>query len=140
MDHTKSYKRYGSVSYKLEFPQTTNPIFCVSCLKKVIGKNIPTQTVLPELDEEGRIILDPECILQTHMKKLMHRNLTQYIIQWKNLPVKKATWEDEEFIQKNSHLVIIEDNASFKRGAFYTLNIVVYRAMNSQLVAILILN
>ena len=44
------------------------------------------------------------------------QNLTQYLIQWKNLPVEEATWENEEFIQKNQHLVSIEDNASFKRG------------------------
>ena len=51
----------SSVSYKLEFPPRTklHLVFHVSCLKKVIGQNIPTQTVLPELDEEGTIILEP---------------------------------------------------------------------------------
>lgn len=108
----------GSFSYKLELQPTTKiyPFFHVSCLKKVIGQNIPTQIVLPELDEEGRIILELECILQTCMKKLRNKTLTQYLIQWKNLLVEEATWEDEEFIQKNPHLVSIEYNASFKRG------------------------
>ena len=111
-------QKIGSVAYKLELPPPTkiHPIFHVSCLKKVIGQNIPTQIVLPELDEEGRIILEPECILQTCMKKLRNKTLTQYLIQWKNLPVEEATWENEEFIQKNPHLVSIEDNTSFKRG------------------------
>ena len=111
-------QKIGSVSYKLELPPTTkiHPVFHVMCLKKVIGQNIPTQRVLQELYEEGRIILEPECILQTHIKKLRSRTLTQYLIQWKNLPVEEATWEDEEFIQKNPHLVSIEDNASLKRG------------------------
>ena len=99
-------------------PPTTkiHPIFYVSCLKKVIGQNIPTQIVLPKHDEEGRIILEPECILQMCTKKLRNKTLTQYLIQWKNLLVEEATWEDEEFIQNNPHLVSIEDNASFKRG------------------------
>ena len=102
--------------------------------EEVIGKNICTQTILPKLDEEGRIILEPECILQTRTKKLRNKTLTQYLIQWKNLPVEEATWENEEFIQKNQHLVSIEE------GACYALNIIVYRVMYSQLVAILILN
>lgn len=107
----------GSVAYKLELPPTKKIyiVFYVSCLKKVIGENIPTQIVLPELHDEGRIILEPKCILQTCMKNLRNRTLTQYLIQWKNLLVEKAIWEDEEFIQKNPHLVIIDDNASFKR-------------------------
>ena len=32
----------------------------VSCLKRVIGDKIPVQTILPELDEEGKFILEPE--------------------------------------------------------------------------------
>ena len=53
-------KKIGSISYKLELQPTIkiHPIFHVSCLKKVIGQSIPTQIVLPELDEEGRIILE----------------------------------------------------------------------------------
>ena len=71
-------QKIGSVAYKLELPPTTkiHPIFYVSCLKKVIGQNIPTQTVLPELDEEGRIILELERILQKHTKKLRNKTLT----------------------------------------------------------------
>ena len=46
-------QKIGCISYKLELPPTTKiyPVFHVSCLKKVIGKNIPTKIVLPELDE-----------------------------------------------------------------------------------------
>ena len=108
----------GSVAYKLQLPPTTKMhlVFHVSYFKKVIGQNIPTQTVVLELDEEERIILEPKCILQTCMKKLRNRTLTQYLIQWQNLLVEEAIWEDKRFIQKNPHLVSIEDNAYFKRG------------------------
>ena len=52
----------GSIVYKLELPaySRVHPIFYVSILKKVISKKLPIQTILPELDEEGKIILDLE--------------------------------------------------------------------------------
>ena len=52
------------MAYKLELPNSSrvHPFFHVSCLKKVIGDKLPFQTMLPELNEEGKIILDPEDI------------------------------------------------------------------------------
>jgi len=41
------------------------PVFHVSCLKKVICEKIQVQTILPELDEEGKIILELEAIIKT---------------------------------------------------------------------------
>jgi len=41
-----------------------HPVFQVSCLKKVIGDKLPVQTILPELDEEGKIILEPEAVTE----------------------------------------------------------------------------
>jgi len=37
-------------------------VFHVSCLKKVIGDKLPIQTILPKLNEEGKIILEPEAV------------------------------------------------------------------------------
>ena len=70
--------KIGSIAYKLELPPTTkiHPVFHVSCLKKIIGQNIPTQIVLIGLDEEGTIILEPECIVQTCTNKLRKKTLT----------------------------------------------------------------
>ena len=62
----KVLQNIGSVAYKLELPTSSrvHPVFHVSCLKKVIGDKIPVQMILPKLDEEGKIILDPEEIIE----------------------------------------------------------------------------
>ena len=58
----KVLQKIGSMDYKLELLASSrvHPVFHVSCLKKVIGDKIPVQTMLPELDEEGKVILEPE--------------------------------------------------------------------------------
>jgi hypothetical protein len=45
--------------YKLEFPPSSrvHPIFHVSYLNKVIENKILVQTILPDIDEEGKVIL-----------------------------------------------------------------------------------
>ena len=62
----KVLQKIGSMAYKLELPATSrvHPVFHVSYLKKVIGDKIPIQTILPKLDEEGKVILEPEKILK----------------------------------------------------------------------------
>jgi hypothetical protein len=57
----KALQRIGSMTYKLELPRSSHvhPFFHVSCLKKVIGDKILVQTILPDINEEGKIILEP---------------------------------------------------------------------------------
>ena len=62
----KVLQNIGTMAYKLELPASSqvHPIFHVSCLKKFIGENILVQTILLELDEEGKIILEPEAVME----------------------------------------------------------------------------
>jgi hypothetical protein len=66
----KVLQKIGTIAYKLELPASSrvHSVFHVSCLKKVIGDKIPVQTILPELDEEGKIILEPEAITDTRIR------------------------------------------------------------------------
>ena len=63
----KVLQNIGIMAYKLDLPASSRvpPVFHVSCLKKVIGENIPVQTIFLELDEEGNIILEPEAVTKT---------------------------------------------------------------------------
>ena len=78
-DNKLSPKYYGpykvlqkivTMAYKLELPASSwvHLVFHVSCLKKVIGDNILVQTILQKNDEEGKIILDPEVIIETRIR------------------------------------------------------------------------
>jgi hypothetical protein len=91
----------------LELPASSrvHPVFHVSCLKKVIGDKIPVQTILVELDEEGKIILEPEAITDIRILQLRNRSISEYLIKWRKLPTEDSTWEDESFIQKHPELL-----------------------------------
>jgi hypothetical protein len=64
----KVFQKIGTMAYKLQLPASSQVhlVFHVSCLKKVIG-NKPVQTILLELDEEGKIILDPKVVTETRI-------------------------------------------------------------------------
>jgi hypothetical protein len=66
---------------------------------------ILVQTIFPELDEEGKIILDPEAITDTRIRQLRNRSISEYLFKWRKLPAEDSTWEDESFIQKHPELL-----------------------------------
>jgi hypothetical protein len=80
-------------------------VFHVSCLKKVIGDKIPVQTIFPELDKEGKTILEPEAITDIRICHLRNRSISEYLIKWRKLSTEDSTWEDESFIQKHPELL-----------------------------------
>jgi hypothetical protein len=73
----KVLQKIGIMAYKLELlvSSRVHLVFHVSCLNKVIGDKIPIQTILLELDEEGKIILDPEAITDTRIHQLKNRSI-----------------------------------------------------------------
>ena len=67
-------QKISTMAYKLELPATSRVhlVFHVSCLKKVIGDKLPVQSILLELDEEGKIILEPEVGIETRTRQLQN--------------------------------------------------------------------
>ena len=59
------------MAYKLEIPASSRVhlVFHVSSLKKVIGDKLLVQTILPELDEEEKIILEPEAVMNVEIQQ-----------------------------------------------------------------------
>jgi len=112
-------RKISQVAYGLDLPNHSriHNVFHVSCLKKVLGNQQKAQTVLPTLDEEGRIVLEPEAIIATRERRLRSRIIKEYLIKWKNLPEEDAAWESEEFLTIHPSLPCFEDKASFKGEA-----------------------
>ena len=91
----KVLQKIGSIAYKLELPPSSyiHPVFHVSCLKKVIGTNFRTQTILQELDNEGFIIFELEDILNKRTPQLISQSIKEVLIHWCDMQPKYATWE-----------------------------------------------
>ena len=65
---------------------------------------MPIQTILPDLDEEEKVILEPEKILEIKTNSLRNRVIIEYLVKWKNLWVEDSMCKDESFIDKDLHL------------------------------------
>jgi hypothetical protein len=71
----KVLQRVGSMDHKLEFHPYShvNPVFHIYFLKKVIDNKILIQTILLEINKQGKIILEP--------KKSLKQGLRSYKIE-----------------------------------------------------------
>ena len=106
-------RRVGEVAYELELPKGSkiHNVFHVSCLKKAVGQQVATSSELPPLDEEGQLVLIPKEILQERERKLRSRIIQEFLVKWKDLPIKDATWEGEQVLQ-HPNLKFLEDKQS----------------------------
>ena len=94
-------RRIGEVAYELELPECSkiHNVFHVSRLKKVLGQHVIPSNELPPLDNEGKLALHLEIILDKRERKLRNRTITEYLVKWKQLPNEDATWEKEEVLK-----------------------------------------
>ncbi len=86
-------RRIGEVTYEVELPENSkiHNIFHVSRLKKVLKKHISPCVDLPPLDNERKLILEPEIILDKRDRRLRNRTILEYLLKWKNLPREDTT-------------------------------------------------
>ncbi|XP_073268339.1 uncharacterized protein [Populus alba] len=108
MDHTLKRhletisKRIGMVAYELKLPEGSliHPVFHVSLLKKKVGDATIVSSKLPVSDKEGRMRIMPLAILDRKLMKKGNRASTAVLVQWSNLYLEDATWEDLSDLQK----------------------------------------
>ena len=71
-------------------------VFHVNLLKQYIPREDHVlnddQTVMPT---QGILQLQPNRILETRERKLRNRMIRDHLVQWKDYPIKDATWEEE---------------------------------------------
>lgn len=100
-------RKVGEVAYELELPlgSRIHNVFHVSRLKKAVGQQISPCKELPPLDDEGKLTLEPEALLDVRERRVKRKNIIEYLILWKGLPEEDATWEGEEiFNHPNLHI------------------------------------
>lgn len=98
----KVLRRIREVAYEIELLENSkiHNVFNVSRLKKVPRQQVNPCIELTPLDDEGKLVLEPEVILDKHERSLRNRTILEYLVKWKNLPEEDATWVGEEIISR----------------------------------------
>lgn len=94
----KIIEKISFVAYKLELPSRSciHHVFHVSLLKRRLGGEQIALPQLPAVLEDDRISLKPQAVLE----KRMRNKKSEVLVHWQGLSLAEATWEDQEFIQK----------------------------------------
>jgi hypothetical protein len=97
--------RYGPVAYRLQLPETLSAVhnmFHVSQLKKCL--RIPDRTI-----DVVDVALEPDLTYSEHPIRVLDqkdrvtlkRTLKFYKVQWNQHTEDEATWETQDFLEKN---------------------------------------
>lgn len=76
-----------------------HPGFHVSQLEKHIGSKAIPSPNLPMVTADGTVKTGPAAVLQVRQVPWHNLPVVQWYIQWENLPLEDATWEDADFIK-----------------------------------------
>jgi hypothetical protein len=92
-------ERYGPVAYQLQLPETLSDVhnvFHVSQLKKCL--RVPNRTI-KVID----VALEPDLTYSEHSVRVLDRRkaLKFYKIKWNQHTEDEATWETQDFLDKN---------------------------------------
>jgi hypothetical protein len=112
-------EKIGNVAYKLQLSPSSriHPVFHVSLLKKTVGDHITTHTDLPPAADDGELLLEPKCVLDTRWVKRGSKFIEESLIQWKQLPRDDATWENTQELRDKFMNFNLEDKVCVTGGS-----------------------
>jgi Integrase zinc binding domain/Integrase core domain len=110
----KVLDRIGPVAYRLELPPTSriHPVFHCSLLKAYKGAATTTIHPLPESIVEHQPAHFAVAILQKRTVLRNTKEVTQVLVQWSDLSLEDASWEDENSLD----LSRLEDKSPLQEG------------------------
>lgn len=88
-------KKIGSVAYELDLPPPSriHPICHVSQLKPKLGSKVAAITMLPPVDAEGIIQLEPVEVLARRSSPKNNKPFIELLVRWAGQSAEDATWE-----------------------------------------------
>ena len=115
----KISKRIGQTTYELALPPHSriHPVFHISQLKKATGSFIPYS--LPSQVTDTLELHTPTVVFNV---RYYADGALEVLIQWSDLPLNEATWEEATLIAQQYPSFHLEDNASSRRGYCYALH------------------
>lgn len=81
-----------------------------------MGESAASSIEVPPIDDDGVLILEPKSILDTRWLKRGGNIIEQSLIQWHNLLMEEATWEDTIMIKQRFPSLILEDKDLLLHG------------------------
>lgn len=104
----KVVKRVGEVAYELDLTvdSKVHNVFHVSRLKKALRPQV-TPIDLPPLDDEGKLILIPEVILDSRVSS-SETGYQGILGKVEDLPAEDATWESDNILQHPALSLIVD--------------------------------
>ncbi|XP_050888979.1 uncharacterized protein LOC127094160 [Lathyrus oleraceus] len=101
-------RRIGPVAYELELPVSSriHPVFHVSLLKLCHGQPVTQVSPLPDPIAFSPQELTPIAVLA---HKPLHGEIKEVLIQWDDIPISEATWEQKSLFQAKYPHFNLED-------------------------------
>jgi Chromo (CHRromatin Organisation MOdifier) domain len=108
--------KMGTIAYELNLPPESqiHPVFHVPQLKRKVGPIITVHSKFPIVGPEGKMKIEPEIILKRWVVKKNNRVGVEVLVQWANLGVEDATWEDWDELRKQFPGNSLEDKTNLK--------------------------
>ncbi|KAI9173394.1 hypothetical protein LWI28_000664 [Acer negundo] len=122
----KVLERIGEVAYKLELPSTSrlHLVFHVIVLEKRVGNSSLISSDLPAFDTEGNLLIRPITTLRYCNWKKGHgmTKVWQVLVQWQEVLIEEATWEDyDEMVERFPDFSLEDKGIHEERGNVETI-------------------